>query len=284
MQSPGLAGESPTDAAITARRTVRVRARYTMHRNSCRASYLRHSCLGAELQLHLLMKSCRLPGSFRGPCHRIPCSAALWLCSSLFVYAGEAPGNWTGNYAPCNQHFELLKHDRMNIGVRFSTANHQVAFEFARALDFWAAIVDMNWYKDDGRNCSIQLVHGNASLLKHAEVARAQFPEARSFQGWIAFNSSTNLSEADFFFTAVHEIGHLFGLPHNPHAFSVMYFLRLDGPVFLDELDLATLCGRHKLRLAVAPKTLPALFRSPADGSLPRMRQYMQLRPRPGVY
>jgi len=46
-------------------------------------------------------------------------------------------------------------------------------------------------------------------------------------------------------------LGHLLGLAHNPNSSSVMYFLRLDGPVFLDAADLSALATRHKLRASL---------------------------------
>jgi predicted Zn-dependent protease len=52
------------------------------------------------------------------------------------------------------------------------------------------------------------------------------------------------------YLTAVHEIGHMLGLKHNPSARSVMYYLDLDGSEVLDTRDLAALASHHKLRLS----------------------------------
>jgi hypothetical protein len=61
-----------------------------------------------------------------------------------------------------------------------------------------------------------------------AEVARAQFPGRPSFQGWIALDPKASMAANELFFMSVHELGHVFGLPHSNNASSVMYFLLLD--------------------------------------------------------
>jgi len=168
------------------------------------------------------------------------------------THAVEQPGNWTGDYQPCDGHAQLLSHERMVLGVRFATSNRRLAKEFARALDWWSGILDMDWHEDDSLNCAIQLVNGGARLFKHGEAARAQFPGQPSFQGWIAFNAKVPLPGDRLFVTAVHELGHLLGLPHSANPNSVMYFLSPDGPVFLDGSDLAALTARHKLRREIS--------------------------------
>jgi hypothetical protein len=106
----------------------------------------------------------------------------------------------------------------------------------------------MEWHSVNGRECAIQVVDGPRRLFASAQSARAQFPTAQSFQGWIAFNPRMTLPANELFTTAVHEIGHLLGLPHSANPSSVMYFLYLDGPVCLDSADLSALAARHKLR------------------------------------
>ncbi len=183
------------------------------------------------------------------------------------VTSAAQPGEWTGNYTRCEQHTEVLKHEHMDLGVRFSTSNNELAVEFARAMDFWATILDMSWHEEDSRNCAIQIVDGFPRLFKPAEVARAQFPGRLSFQGWIAFNKNASLPANELFLTAVHELGHVFGLPHSHNASSVMYFLRLDGPAFLDDTDLAALATRHKLRAMVVPLIVSTQSAQSAHGS-----------------
>lgn len=194
------------------------------------------------------------------------CAPAVYFMLLLGVNA-DVPGNWTGDYAPCERHDELLKNNSMEVGVRFSTSDRRVAVEFARALDFWASILDMTWHTENSSKCAIQIVDGYPGLFQPAQIARAQFPGAQSFQGWIAFNPGASLSGNDLFLTAVHEIGHALGLRHSSNAFSVMYFLRTDDEVVLDVTDLAALERRHKLRLAELPSTSPITIAPKKPGS-----------------
>lgn len=105
------------------------------------------------------------------------------------IGAGERPGDWNGSYPPCNRNRELLKHERMSLGVRISTSNPVLAAQFLRAMDFWARILNMDWHEENTQDCSIQLVDGSPDLFKQPlQAARAQFPDQPAFQGWIAFN------------------------------------------------------------------------------------------------
>jgi Matrixin len=186
-----------------------------------------------------------------GPCMpgRLFVVAAILV---LTAWAGDRPGDWTGSYDPCGRHMELAKRARMLLGVRFATRNRTLAVESARALDFWASVLEMDWYEVDSRECAVQIVDGHPGLFQPGDAARAQFPGTPSFQGWIAFNPENPLLPADMFVAAVHEFGHLLGLPHSTNPSSVMYFLRLDGPIFLDRSDLAALALRHTLRADIS--------------------------------
>ena len=189
---------------------------------------------------------------------RVP-KRAIMLCLMIAftVRAGERPGAWTGRYPPCDGHAEVLKREPMNLGVRFSNSNPALNAEFARAMSFWASILEMNWHEEDSRACAIQAVDGDPDLFRPGEVARAQFPGLPEYQGWIAFNPRVSLPANELFLTAVHELGHLLGLQHSSNASSVMYFLALDGPVFLDSSDLAALATRHRLRAVAGTGDVP---------------------------
>jgi hypothetical protein len=180
----------------------------------------------------------------------------LFLWAAFAIRASERPGDWTGNYLPCDGHAELLKRQPMNLGVRFSTSNRKLAVEFARAMDFWATVLDMDWREEDSRDCALQIVDGYPGLFKRAEVARAQFPGTLSFQGWIAFNTKVSLSASELFSMAVHEVGHVLGLQHSTNPSSAMYFVSLDRTAFLDRADLAALASHHRLRARVTPAAL----------------------------
>jgi hypothetical protein len=86
---------------------------------------------------------------------------------------GQGTANWSANYSQCDGHSELLNKTRLNLGVRFSTSNPQLAAQCARALDFWATVLDMEWHEDDSRSCAIQVVDGRRDLFIPGQLARA---------------------------------------------------------------------------------------------------------------
>jgi hypothetical protein len=179
----------------------------------------------------------------------------LWLLVCFSVAEGETPANWSANYPPCDRHSELLKPGHMDLGVRMATANLFLAEQFRRALDSWARILDLDWHEDDSQNCSIQLVDGASELFQPAYVvARSQLPDRLNFQGWIAFNPAHRLGETDLYRISVHEIGHMLGLQHSFNVRSVMYGFNLEGPEWLDPMDLAELAKHHSLRIAILDK------------------------------
>jgi|SRR5579875_1400654 len=181
---------------------------------------------------------------------------ALVLCCALRLTADQPPSNWTGDFAPCNSRTELLKRGHMDLGVRTSTSNPILAAQFRRAMEFWTRIVDMSWHADNTSLCSIQLVDGNSAILKNEVVARSQFIDWGNFQGWIAFDPYAPLTGEEMYLTAVHEIGHMLGLKHNPNPSSVMYYLDLRQYEVLDRVDLSALSSRHKLRVSSIEKPI----------------------------
>jgi hypothetical protein len=164
--------------------------------------------------------------------------------------ADQRTSNWAGDFSPCAQRYELFKHEPMDLGVKISTTNRALALEFRLAMNFWSKVLDMRWHEDSSSSCAVQLVDGTSSILKRSIVARSQFTEWDNFQGWIAFNPQAPLTETELYLTAVHEVGHMLGLRHNPSSHSVMYYLDLDGSEVLDQSDLTALSLRHKLRVS----------------------------------
>lgn len=184
----------------------------------------------------------------------IPCLAQSVVTGNLVHTRLPAanPANWTGQYAPCDDHAELLSHTHLDLAVRISTANATLAEQFENALDFWSGVLDLDWHEvGPAEECSMQLVDGTPSLFNWCVCmsARAQLPDRDGFQGWIAFNPRYKLSRDGMFFDSVHEIGHVLGLAHSDDESSIMFaFGEEDGPAWLDEKDLDALSLRHALR------------------------------------
>lgn len=177
---------------------------------------------------------------------------SLYLAMSLGT--ARAASNWKGPYAPCTHHGDLLTREHVDLGVKISTSNPGLARQFRRAMDFWSEVLDVDWHEVASEDCSIQLVDGTPEVFSFegacsCAVARSQFPEQSDFQGWIAFNPTLESSPEEMFRDAVHEIGHLFGLHHNPDISSVMFFSDFGQTVSLDGADLKALGAQHKLRM-----------------------------------
>jgi Matrixin len=182
----------------------------------------------------------------------------LVLLASSVLSADQRLSNWAGHFEPCNRSSELLKHNYMDVGVWLNTSNVALAAEFRHAMNFWTEVLDMNWHEENTLDCSIQVVDGSPALFAGEKViaARSQLTTRANFYGWIAFNPGCRLTRAEMYLTAIHEIGHMLGLQHNPSAESVMYFLNLEGKETLDDTDLAFLATRHRLRNNPARETL----------------------------
>ena len=159
-----------------------------------------------------------------------------------------APANWGGNYQPCENKDLIRDAKHMDLGVRIATSNPVIARQFRKAMDFWAGVLDMSWHEDNSNSCALAVIDGAPDLFTSGMAARGQFTDRANYQGWIAFNPKDDETEDEIFTTAVHEIGHNLGLHHNASAYSVMYFLSLDGKLLLLSDDLAALRARHTLR------------------------------------
>jgi hypothetical protein len=155
----------------------------------------------------------------------------------------------------------------VDLGVRISTSNAVLEREFKRAMDFWLQVLDIDWHEVASEDCSIQLVDGTPDVFAFdggcsCASARSQFPGEPGFQGWIAFNPMLASTTGEMFRDSVHEIGHLFGLHHNPDISSVMFFSGFGQDAFLDIGDLKALAAMHKLRRGILERELQ-------DGGIP---------------
>jgi len=172
--------------------------------------------------------------------------------------------NWSGPYQPCSNSSEFLKPGHMDLGVRYDTSSPVAADALRRALRFWSAILDMDFHEDSSRSCSLALVDATHEILnENNDVARAQFTDWDNFRGWIAFDPHIGeyMSADEIYATAVHELGHMFGLFHNSHPTSVMFYIDADGSSVLDETDLDAVRARHTIRQSIRRGPIPVLPR-----------------------
>ena len=148
----------------------------------------------------------------------------------------------------------------MDLGVRINTNNPELRVAFTEAMDFWSRVLDMTWHPVSDDTCSVQLVDGVPGLFPATDalIARSQIADRPGFEGWIAFAPHMPLTPTEFYMTAIHELGHIFGLQHNPSDRSVMYFMNLEGFEELDADDLKALARRHKLRIHSLEKPIAA--------------------------
>jgi matrixin len=146
----------------------------------------------------------------------------------------------------CQRSRELDKAAHLNLGVHFATRNPLLEREFKRALNFWSSVLDMQWHKASDKRCDVELVDGKPEVFGPVDVALAL-----SATGTVAFDSRADLNEIELYVVCVHELGHLFGLNHNPSPKSVMFELDVRGNEVLDSNDIATLARHHRLRHSV---------------------------------
>jgi matrixin len=146
----------------------------------------------------------------------------------------------------CPSSRELQKAVHLNLGVHFATRNPLLEREFQRALGFWSGVLDMKWHHASHKGCDVELIDGKPELFGPIDVARAL-----SETGTVAFDERANLNEMELYAISVHELGHLFGLDHNPSPKSVMFYLDVRGDEVLDADDITALASHHRLRESI---------------------------------
>jgi hypothetical protein len=165
--------------------------------------------------------------------------------------------NFGGPYRHCDNHAELQKSGHMNIGVRIGVRDKRLVKQVRKAMDFWQNLLDLEFYEAKGTDCALAIEDAAPGLLPETgDIARAHLPTQDNFQGWIVLDPNMrNYATEDESFSAVaHELGHIFGLQHNPSVFSLMYYLDFEGS-FLDQNDLRVLAILHAFKpIKVCPK------------------------------
>ncbi len=136
----------------------------------------------------------------------------------------------------------------MSLGVKLDVTDPVVREQFGRAMDFWAGLLDMEWYRDQTPECAMRITYGAPETFDRDDIAQADDPDSNTFQGEIAFNPTSDMTPLEAYLVSIHEIGHLLGLDHNPSPTSVMHALYLEGPEKLEAADIAALSARHRMR------------------------------------
>ncbi len=165
----------------------------------------------------------------------------------------ERKSNWKSPDLPCSNFDDLRKSLLRNIGVKIDAAEPW-ADGFRRALRFWNTILTANLHEEtDLSVCSIRIVDGASDIVDREVAARSQLTDWADFGGKIAVSrmAAKEMSNAELYATAVHEIGHILGLKHNVNIHSVMYFLDVDNTVGLDRKDILDLSRHHEVRSAI---------------------------------
>ena len=179
--------------------------------------------------------------------------AACLGCAVPLTAGAQPRTNWSNGDAACARYNDLRGRVLGNIGIKIDTSGPW-ATAFRRAIAFWNGVLVANFREEtDLGACAVRVIDGDRDILHDGIVARAQIPEWRDFRGKIAVRPAlaNQLSSTEIYGIAVHELGHLLGLRHNPSPESVMYFFDVNGDEVLDVHDLVALSRRHKVRPSV---------------------------------
>jgi hypothetical protein len=132
--------------------------------------------------------------------------------------------NWSTPDKPCANYNDLKKYALGDIGVKIDVSDPAWAAAFRRALVFWNKVLDVNFHEEKNINaCALLINDGPLVMFGGGHTAFAQFTDRDGFEAKIVVLPQVPLSPAGKFVNAVHEIGHIVDLRHNPDPVSVMY-------------------------------------------------------------
>jgi hypothetical protein len=132
--------------------------------------------------------------------------------------------NWSTPDEPCAKYNDLKKYALGDIGVKIDVSDPAWAAAFRRALVFWNKILDVNFHEEKNINaCVLRITDGPLAMFDGNYTAFAQAADLDGFEAKIVVLPQVPFSPAATFVNAVHEIGHVVDLRHNPDPRSVMY-------------------------------------------------------------
>ena len=95
---------------------------------------------------------------------------AFCLLTVYPIFPGELSGKRSANDSACEGYSALLEKGHLNLAFAF---RHRTPswWGSARALDFWATVLDMEWHETHS-GCADQIIDGRPGLFIRAQVTR----------------------------------------------------------------------------------------------------------------
>ena len=211
---------------------------------------------------------------------------ATWLTcvAQITAVAQREDKNFASSDSSCEQYDNVMRYRLGDIGVKLDVSEPWTT-AFRQALPYWNRVLDANLHEENNSNaCAIKIINGGLEILgphtpENTLIALAQIPDRPNFRAKIAVaqQAASSLSALERFLTAVHELGHVFGLYHNPSTQSVMAAEDFDDAQLLDRQDLEALRRKHQLR-GVGLEPIPAPWSEARGGKDTRPHEVVNVK------